>query len=174
MDKILTTFQWDVYPSKHDNRRALSFLEVIMVVIIIGVLAGVAVPRYASFLSMQRAEAAARKVRMDLQYAKNRARISSSSQTVDFNIVDHTYRIVGISDIDHPDKLYQVSLSKPPYRAQLVSVDFNSTTSVTFNGYGVPDNSGTIVIQVGNHVETIRIIKPDDTSLTLPGDLNIE
>jgi len=174
MDNILTTFQWDVCQSKHDNRRALSFLEVIMVVIIVGVLAGVAVPRYASFLSMQRAEAAARKVRIDLQYAKNRARISSTAQSVNFNIIDHTYLIIGANDLDHPDLPYRVSLSTPPYRAQLVSVDFNSTTSVTFNGYGVPDNSGTIVIQVGNHVETIRIIKPDDTSLTLPGDPTIK
>lgn len=146
---------------------AFSLVEMIVVVVIMGIFASVSIPRYASFISNQRVEAAVRKIKMDLQYAKNRAKVSSLSRTVEFDVPGNVYRIIGEFDIDHPDTPYLVSLSSAPYNAQLVSVDFNSTTTVTYDGYGVPDNNGTIIISVGNITETIYVIKPD--SFVLPG-----
>jgi len=146
----------------HSKRKAISFIELVIVVIIIGILAGVSIPRYGSFLATQRVESAARKIKMDLQFAKNRARISSSIRTIEFDVINNSYRILGMNDLNHKANEYQVFLDKPPYRATLVSVDFNATDKVTFDGYGVPDNNGTIVVQVGNNIETIYINKPDN------------
>lgn len=152
----------------HHKHKAISFIELVIVVVIIGILAGVSIPRYASFLSTQRVESAARKIKMDLQFAKNRARISSSIRTVEFDVLNNSYRIVGMSDFNHKANEYQVFLDKPPYSAELVSVDFSATAKVTFDGYGVPDNSGTIVIQVGNNIETIYIYRPSNLVIPSP------
>lgn len=155
------------FNTKQGRYGAFSLVEMAVVVVIMGIFASVSIPRYASFISNQRAEAAARKIKMDLQYAKNRAKVSSLSRTVEFDVPGNVYRLIGEFDIDHPDTPYLVALSSAPYHAQLVSVDFNSTTTVTYDGYGVPDNNGTIVISVGNIIETIYVIKPD--SVVLPG-----
>lgn len=149
------------------QRTAFTLVEMVVVVVIMGIFAGVTIPRFSSFISTQRAEASVRKITMDLEYAKNRAKNSSQSRTVEFNISNNTYRIIGESDIDHPSTPYQVSISDPPYHAQLVSVDFNSTTKVVYDGYGVPNYNGTIVIKVGTITETIYVNKPD--SAVLPG-----
>ena len=146
---------------------AFSLVEMVVVVTIMGVLTGVAVPLYSSMISNQRMEAAVRKITLDLQYAENRAKVSSQARVVEFDVSKNLYRIVGENDIDHPSLSYQVSLSTPPYNARLISVDFNSKTTVTYDGYGVPDNNGTIVLQVGNLTETIYVNKPD--SMVMPG-----
>lgn len=150
-------------PNNSQNKhKAISFIELVIVVMIIGILAGVSIPRYASFLSTQRVESAARKIKMDLQFAKNRARISSSNRIIEFDVINNSYRIVGMNDLNHKANEYQVFLDKPPYHAELVSADFNTTAKVTFDGYGVPDNNGTIVVQVGNNIEIINIYRPDN------------
>jgi len=161
MHGTISVCQRGLYRAKNNTPRALSILEVTIVMVIIGVMAGITVTQYSSFLSNQRARGAVQKVKMDLEYAKNQARISSSSRTVTFDIANNTYSIVGESSLDHSDNPYVVSLSDPPYRAKLVFVDFNSTTTVTFDGFGVPDHSGSIVIRVGNNDETINVVKPD-------------
>jgi hypothetical protein len=61
--------------------------------------------------------------------------------------------------MDSPTAQYLVSLSSAPYYSTLGTVSFGGAgaTSVTFNGYGVPDNAGTIVVRSGNVTRQISV-----------------
>src|SRR5204863_23675 len=58
------------------SRRAFSLIEITLVLMVMGVLAALAVPRYASALARYRADAAARRIVADLDLARTTARSS--------------------------------------------------------------------------------------------------
>ena len=135
--------------------QGFSLIELVTVVIIIGILASMAIPRFANFTGRQRADAAARRIAVDLSLAQGRAGSSSRSQTVDFNVAGNSYRLIGIPDPDRPGVEYVVSLSDEPYQAELISADFGSDAQVVFDGYGTPDSGGTVIVQWGTIQKTV-------------------
>ena len=130
-------------------RRAFTIIEVLMVVFIIGVISTLAVPRYSNFVAQHRAESAARRIAADIALARRHARLTSTSQTIQFDVSTNAYVVSGMSSLDNPAGFYAVSLADEPYDA--------SISSVTFDGYGVPDTGGSIVIGVGVYSRTIQI-----------------
>ena len=63
-------------------RRGFTLLELVLVVAILGVVAAIAAPRYGNAIQNYRANAAAQRLRADLEYARARAKSTSSSRTV--------------------------------------------------------------------------------------------
>ena len=136
---------------------AFTLLELLVVLIVMGVLASIAVPRYAQSLVHQRLEAAARRLIVDLTYAQRRARSTGVSVTVSFNPNTDAYTLVGVADPDHGGADYEVQLRGEPYQAAIVSADFDGDTEVIFDGYGAPDSGGTVIVQVGGYQKTITL-----------------
>ena len=128
-----------------------------MVVAIISLLSGIAWPRYGRFSATQRLEAATRRVKLDLEAAKRRAVLTSSTQTVRFYVLSDFYRHLEAESIDHPGQTYTVELFKEPYTAAIASATFGSDAIVKFDGFGVPDTGGTVVITVGNLQQTVAL-----------------
>mgnify|MGYP001594843253 CR=1 FL=1 len=137
--------------------RAFTLVELLCVMIILALMAGMAVPRYASFLAVERAEAAVRRITADLALAQRRSAFTSTSRTVTFDVAANAYQLVGMDDPSHPGKPYVVYLGEEPYGATLVSADLGGDANLTFTGYGDPDSGGTIVIKVGDRTKTITI-----------------
>jgi type II secretory pathway pseudopilin PulG len=127
-----------------------------MVLAIIAFLATIAAPRITNAVTRQRADAMARRIAADLQYARQRATTTSQSQTVQFVGVT-AYRIVGMPHPDHPGQEYTVNLADDPYGAEGVSADFGGDNELIFDIYGLPDSGGEAVIRVGNHARTITV-----------------
>ena len=124
---------------------------------LIAVVAGIAVPRFSSAMARQRLDAAARRIVADLSLARRQARTSTTSQTVSFDVKTHSYRLVGMAHPNRAAAEYRVSLSEEPYQATLVSADFGGDAEIVFDGHGVPDTSGSVVIQVGSRQEQIDV-----------------
>jgi prepilin-type N-terminal cleavage/methylation domain-containing protein len=134
-----------------------SLVELVLVMAVLGVLAGIAVPRYSQFLARQRVDAAANRIVTDLSLAQRQARFLSKSLTVKFNLAGSRYTLVGVADPDRPANTYSVSLADEPYSATLQSADLGGDADVTFNGFGVPDTGGTLLVRVGQYQRTIEL-----------------
>ncbi|MBI1826233.1 MAG: prepilin-type N-terminal cleavage/methylation domain-containing protein [Planctomycetes bacterium] len=139
------------------RQRAFSLVEVTLVVVLMGMMAGLAAPRYSQFIANQQIEAAARRVTADLTLAQREARQSSSSRTVTFDVTSSSYLLTGIKDMNRVGRDYQVFLNQEPYRVKITSASFGGSTQVVFNGYGAPNNSGSVVISIGNLTQTITV-----------------
>ncbi|UCE60101.1 MAG: hypothetical protein JSU63_21985 [Phycisphaerales bacterium] len=136
--------------------------------VIIGTLTAIAVPRYANFLARQQLDAAVRRVNADLAYAQRRAKTLSQSQTVTFAVDLDNYKIQGMPDPDRSNKLHKVELGKDPYNAEIVSADLGGDAEIVFDGFGVPDSAGTIIVQVNNRQTTITIGLDSGMLISIP------
>ena len=134
-----------------------TLIELVIVLLITAILAAVVTPKFFSSLWFHRAESASRRVKLDLQMARNRAKAASATQTVQFDSATHSYVVPGLADLDHPDSQYKVDLTKYPYQAQIVSVDFGGDEQVSFDRFGLPDSGGTILVKSGPEQRTVSI-----------------
>ena len=138
-------------------RPAFTLVEAVLVVVIVGIFAGIAVPRFSNFLTQQHIDAAARRIVADFALAQRRARLTSTSQRVNFLTGQHDYQLTEFPDPDHPNLTYTVHMYEPPYNATITSVDFGGDAKVVFDGYGVPDTGGTVVLTVGQYQKTLTL-----------------
>lgn len=133
------------------RKRAFTLVEGIVVIVIVGVLATISLPRFAGFYSHRRIQLVARKIAADLAYAQHLARLKGTTQSVSFKVEANTYELIGVQDPDRPGQRYQVTLSDEPYVAKMTSADFSGEAVVAFDLYGVPNSGGTIVVGRGSH-----------------------
>jgi prepilin-type N-terminal cleavage/methylation domain-containing protein len=139
-------------------RAAFSLIELMLVVAILAVVSAMALPRYANSLHAYRATVAAKRIASDLQLAQFRARSLSTTRTVAFTVSSSSYQLIGETDLANSTATYTVQVGDLPYRAQITSVQFGTiagTASVTFNGFGMPNNGGSITLTSGNATRTI-------------------
>jgi prepilin-type N-terminal cleavage/methylation domain-containing protein len=138
-------------------RPGYSLFELALVLAIIAIVAAIAVPRYADSIARHRADLAARRIVADLDLARSRAYSSSSTVTVKFDVPADVLWVVGITDMDHPGSDHVVKFADPPYHARLLFADFGGSSAVNFDGYGVPDSGGSIIVQVGSFQRTLKL-----------------
>lgn len=134
-------------------------IDLVLVVAIISVLGAIAVPRYLAAPSRYCAAAAGQRIVADLMLAQMVAKTSSAGQAVSFNVASNNYQLTGYAGpLGGPvQSNYTISLAADPYKATLVSANFNTTAQVTFDRFGQPDNGGTVVVQCGSLQKTITV-----------------
>lgn len=146
---------------------AFSLLELVLVLLIIATFAAIAAPRYANAVARYRADAAAYRVAADLEYARACAKSASSSQAVVFDPDSDLYELTGQEDPDRAGAPYRVRLREEPYHADLTGADFGASgKTVTFDGFGVPDRSGQVDLQVGDDTRTV-LVEADTGRITI-------
>jgi prepilin-type N-terminal cleavage/methylation domain-containing protein len=139
------------------EHRGFTLMEVLLVVAIVAVFAGLAAPRYSRASGRYRADLVARRVVADLRLAQSCAKAASTSRTVSFSTATQQYQLLGVPAPDGKGGDYTVLLSSAPYLAELVNVDFNKTSQVVFSGWGLPDNGGTVTVAAGGQQRTIVV-----------------
>ena len=136
---------------------AFTLIELVFVLAIVAILAAMAAPRYSTSMALYHAEAAAKRVKADLLLAAGSARTTGSSRTVAFDPTANEYVLPEMTSTDRTGANYVVELAKEPYAATLISAAFEDTTEVTFNGFGMPDKGGQVVLQSGDIEKTITL-----------------
>ncbi len=134
-----------------------TLMELVLVLAITAILAAIAAPRYGHSAARYKADLAAQRVMADLALAQSTARAGSSSRAVVFNLDTNNYSIQGWTSMQDGATPYVVNLSEPPYEATLLDVDFNGTSTITYNGWGQPSSGGSIVLQAGSEQRTIYV-----------------
>jgi prepilin-type N-terminal cleavage/methylation domain-containing protein len=139
------------------GRAGFTIVEMTIVLLIIGIAAAIAVPKYVKSLCYYRCDTAAKRIAADFEWAQRRARTGSTSQAVQFTVNTNTYTMPGLPDVTKPGSDYAVKLSKEPFDVTLVSATFGAGSTVTFDGYGRPSQGGSVVVQAGATQRTISI-----------------
>lgn len=137
--------------------RGFSLLEVLLVLGILVTFAGLAIPRYSDAVFRHQADLAARRVAIDLRQAQSYAKTTSTACTVSFSVSSEQYQMIGVPSLDGQAGDYTVDLSVDPYNAKLTSADFDGATQVVFDGWGMPDSGGTVVVNAGSEQRTIVV-----------------
>ena len=141
--------------------QAFSLIELVMVMVIFATVAAIAVPRYSGALTRYRADAVARRITADLNWARSLARQTRQTVVVNFDVSNNQLSIPAAADPDHPANTYSIDFDTEPYRSRIVSANFAGTAQVSFDGFGVPDNAGAVVVG-GTEVQR-SIVVPADT-----------
>lgn len=137
-------------------RSGLTFVELTVSVMIIGILAAIASPIYTNSLLRYRAEVAAQRITKDIEQTQRAARQSNSARTITFTTVDHSYVISGKSSMDHSSQPYKVLVNESPYRVQFSSLVTASlptsqlaSVAITFDRFGMPDQGISVTVSSG-------------------------
>ncbi|QEG43474.1 pilus assembly FimT family protein [Roseimaritima ulvae] len=146
----------------HRRRTAFSLIELTVVILILGIVAAVAQPRYAAALAAFRLDSAAQRVAQDLQWASTRARVSSKPVLIRFHddAPEAFYRFDKLADPLNPaaamnpadsSTWYTVDLTQEPYAVWL-----SANADLTFDIHGRCDQDALIVLSLGAESRTVR------------------
>jgi prepilin-type N-terminal cleavage/methylation domain-containing protein len=143
------------------TRPAFTLMELVIVMMILGILAAAAAPRFADALARFRLDAVVARIQLDLKYAQELAKTSRTDQQVIFDPLTDTYTLPGVPDMDHPTVDYGADISGGVFQVELVSADFgeppDTSSTVTYNAWGLAYDGGTIVVQIGSHQQAILV-----------------
>lgn len=139
------------------NRRAFTIVELTVVMLIMGILAAVAAPRYGEALASYRVNAAANRVAADLRMVRQYARKSSVVQTLVFNATSDIYTAAAMPDLDRPGYAYAVNLGASEYLTDVTVATFGGGSTVQFDIFGRPNLTGSVSLQSGSRTRTVVV-----------------
>ncbi len=171
-------------PQGHGRACAFSLLELLIVLVVLSVMAGIAVPRFAAASTTRRLDAAALRVLNDIALAQSAARAASTQREMRFVPASRSYSLVSVARGDGRSGDYAVNLGGDPYGVTTLTADFAGTSVLAFDGYGQPTNGGTVRLTLAGRTVAITVAaksgalsatglglnpKGASPSLTLPG-----
>ena len=152
------------------QRNAFTFIELIVVMVILSIAAVLAIPMISSAADVQ-VRSAANMIAADLDYAKSMAISTQQNYWVVFNPDNESYKVCNASEdpIDHPLKpgspfVVNFQIDSRLSKVDIVSAAFDSQSTVKFdylgspyNGSGTALNSGQITLQANTFSMTITV-----------------
>jgi len=147
------------------RRRAFTLVELVTVVLVMGIIAAVAAPRYATALASYRVQAAAKRVAADLRLARDYAQKVSLPQTVDFDVAADSYAMPTVPDVDRPGNAYAVSLTALNYPVDVTAANFEGFDALQFDIYGRPNRSGSVIVRSSSAQRTVQVDKVGNVSI---------
>lgn len=143
-------------PERLVNRAGFTLVELVIVILILGILSAIAIPRYSSWRLAHRIRSAGNALVADLSHASTLARTTGQRVTVYFDTGNDTYTIPAVADAARPGKCFTVDLSKSPLKVNLR----RGTSALVFDPFGYATSNGRWILQVGGvSTKTVSIKK---------------
>ena len=120
------------------TRCGFTFLEMIIVLLLMATTAVIAVPRWSASLQQLRVSNAASRIVTDLARTQSAAYNSSASKTITFTVGSSQYTVSDLKPLTN-------------------SPGQTGTQTISFNGYGVPNKGGNIIIAAGSYQKTVVV-----------------
>jgi Tfp pilus assembly protein FimT len=158
-----------------------SLIEIIMILLIIGILAGIAIPRFAAFFVVK-LEGGRKKIIYDIRYVQQMAVARHTNTRIVFNVGTETYSAQEWKESSPGSGTWAWSNISSPFTRYPLSVDFRSDVqyhgidirSASFNGSGTlqfdwkgtPTNGG--IVQLFFKGESLCITVESNTGFVRP------
>jgi prepilin-type N-terminal cleavage/methylation domain-containing protein len=149
--------------------KSFTLIEMVMVLVIVGVLAALAVPKMEGFYAMK-LSGAVKKVVSDIRYVQRLALTEHTNCRVVFNALSETYaaekeypnasnKWVRITDPFTNAGLLINYKTDPQYSGiDIISSNFGGTSTLLFNWQGIPQSSGSVSLSYrgNNNILTVE------------------
>ena len=145
-------------PPGSRRARAFTLIELVVVIVLIGVVSAVAIPRYAASAVRYRVDAATRVFLTDLGFVSSRAKSRSQTRSIIFDGLRDSYILVGERDPADPVTDRVIDLSRSPYEVNLLGANFGGDAQLDISGYGLPLESGQVTITAGLLARRLSIV----------------
>lgn len=140
-------------------RSAFSLIEVTIVLVIVGVIAAVAIPKFAGASANSRVQGAARELSAQIKLARVEARSSATPRSL---VVQGGALIV--RDRNNTE-IRRFSPALAPFSASLSSA-FNDAAPLEFDAYGTPSTAGTLKLSVGRSAVNVVVSSAGEVSIS--------
>ncbi len=137
--------------------RGVSLLELLVVLVLIGILAAVAVPRFSGAAPTMSGLSAARRIIAEIEWVQAEAIRTQQSQYIWFRPLLNQIEFSGLKDPVHPSRDYVINVAREMSGVTLTSANFAGLKKLTFDAWGRPDAGGTVVLTLGEHTWTITV-----------------
>ena len=127
------------------DRRGFSLIELIVVIVVFGILAGMAVPQFIAFRPKNRLNGAARQIYSELMWARSKAVNENSAYVVTFP-TNQTMQIAGSTTktVNIQTEYSDVTLT-------------SSASTITFSSRGTTDVTPTITLTNSGGTKTVTV-----------------
>jgi len=153
--------------TQSSTRRAFTLIELALVIGIIGTIAAIAVPRYASARATFRSRSAAIRLATDLTHAAALARSKSTPVTVAFT-ADRSAYDTFFGPVLTPTVESSISLLDSPYFASISPASLPAGHRIVFDGYGQPDTQPTLVVIASGRATSLNISQSGRVTVNSP------
>ncbi len=148
------------------TRRAFSMFEMVIVITIIGVVATIAIPKFADAGSGRRLSAAKKTLLEDIELAKLRSRSTSKMHLIKFYPDRNMYILVEGIDIKRETVILKRDFSESPYTVNLVKTSLGIDNTAAITVYGDVSPAFTVGIRDQGTDIDIAIDGIDDVNVT--------
>lgn len=138
-------------------RSAFTLVELVIVVMLLGVLAGIAAPKYTDALAAVNLDAASKRLAADIRRARAHAIDTGQRVEMTFEPVADTYFCSQLTDPSRPDQVLDVTTANLFDGVQIQVANFVVAGTLAFDWRGQPDGPGTVVLSAGGMMSTVSI-----------------